>query len=93
MTVATKEKETRVSMSLKIRPSDRDFLDHAAGITGKNRTEFILESALESAENAVMDQRLFRLNDEQFATFTQALNEPIDKTRLNSLFSKKAPWD
>ncbi len=93
MNVAVAEKETRVAMSLKIRPSQKDFLDHAATITGKNRSEFILESALQSAEDAVMDQSVFHFNADQFAAFEQALNEPVSKTTLNDLFSKKAPWD
>ncbi len=93
MTVAVAEKETRVAMSLRIRPSQKDFLDHAAAITGKNRSEFILESALQSAEDAVMDQSLFHLDADQFAAFEQALNQPVNKTALNDLFSKKAPWD
>lgn len=93
MSATVAERENRVAMSLKIRPSQRDFLDHAAAITGKNRSEFILESALQNAEDVVMDQRLFQLDAGRFAAFEQALNEPVDKAALNDLFSKKAPWD
>lgn len=93
MSTTLSEKENRVAMSLKIRPSQKDFIDYAATISGKNRSEFILESALQSAENAVLDQRLFHLDSDKFAAFEDALNEPLDKAALNKLFSKKAPWD
>ncbi len=88
----TMDKETRIATSLKMLPSQRDFLDFAATLKGKNRTEFILESALQSAENAVLDQRVFHLNEDQFDAFNTALNEPIDASCIADLFSKKAPW-
>ncbi len=87
------EKETRVAMSLKIRPSQKSFLDYASAISGKNRSEFILESAMQSAEDVVMNQSVFHFSADQFAAFKQALNEPVNKTALNALFSKQAPWD
>jgi len=93
MSVTASGRENRISMSMKIRPSQRDYIDHAAAISGKNRSEFILESALESAENGIMDQRLFHLEGEQFTAFEHALDAPVDKAGLAALFSKKAPWD
>ncbi|MGV0035022.1 MAG: DUF1778 domain-containing protein [Candidatus Azotimanducaceae bacterium WSBS_2022_MAG_OTU7] len=86
------EKETRVAMSLKIRPSQKSFLDYASAISSKNRSEFILESAIQSAEDVVMNQSVFQFRCQtQFAAFKQALNEPVNKTTLNALFSKQAP--
>ncbi|MGU9961824.1 MAG: DUF1778 domain-containing protein [Candidatus Puniceispirillales bacterium WSBS_2018_MAG_OTU23] len=91
--MALAKKETRVAMSLKIRPSQKYFIDYAANITGKNRSEFIIESAMQCAEDTVIDQQVLHFTSDQFTAFKQALNAPIDQTALDALFAKKAPWN
>ena len=51
----------------------RDLIDRAADVFGKTRTEFILESARTHAIDVLLDQRLFKLDDEQYAAFLHAL--------------------
>lgn len=91
-TTAT-NKERRIAMSMKIQPSVRDFIDQAAALVGKNRSEFILDSALASAQNTILEQTVFGLGAAQFETFEAALHEPVDVARVRELFSRKAPWE
>lgn len=57
-------------------------------------SEFILESACEAAENALLDQRLFFLNDAQWIAFQEKLNRPAEvKPALKNLMEEKAPWE
>ena len=41
----------------------------AAEITGKNVTQFVLSSACEAAENALIDQRIFFTSDKNIVPF------------------------
>ena len=48
----------------------------------------------DSAENSLLDQRLFFLNDTQWIAFQEALNRPAEvKPSLKQLMEEKAPWE
>jgi len=72
----------------------RDLIDSAANALGKTRSEFILESARTQAMDVLLDQRLFTLDDEKYASFVRALEAPpAPNTKLKRLFASKAPWE
>ena len=72
----------------------RDLFDRAAALLGQNRTEFVLESARIRAEDILLDQRLFKLDEEQYKNFLNLLDEPPKPTEeLRRLLSAKAPWE
>jgi uncharacterized protein (DUF1778 family) len=72
----------------------RDLIDRAADVLGKTRTEFILESARTHAIDVLLDQRLFKLDDEQYAAFLHALESPpAPNEKLKQLLANKAPWE
>jgi uncharacterized protein (DUF1778 family) len=66
----------------------------AAEITHKSITEFVLDSACQAAANALLDQRLFLVDDEAWQKFQDALDEPAKvKPKLRKLIEEKAPWE
>ncbi|MFP6557828.1 DUF1778 domain-containing protein [Paraburkholderia sp. B3] len=82
------------SINLRALPEQRDLIDHAADLLGKNRSDFMLEAACERAKAVVLDQVFFGLDADKFRQFTALLDEPQDSNRgLKRLMAVKAPWD
>lgn len=72
----------------------RELIDTAASVIGKTRSEFILESAKQSAVDVLLDQRLFSLSEAQYNAFLDVLdNPPPPVKKLRDLFNEKAPWE
>ena len=72
----------------------KNLIDRAAALLGQNRTEFMLDSARLRAEDVLLDQKLFSLNEEQYRDFLNLLDEPPKPTEeLRKLLSAKAPWE
>jgi uncharacterized protein (DUF1778 family) len=66
----------------------------AAEISGKNVTQFVLNSACEAAENTLIDQRIFFPNEKQYRAFQKALERPVQiKPKLQKLMGSNAPWE
>jgi len=81
-------------INLRALNSQRNLIDHAAAALGKNRSDFMLEAACREAENVLLDQRLFMLNQLDFKAFNQALDAPVkDNPALSKLMERKAPWE
>ena len=81
-------------INLRALNSQRNLIDHAAAALGKNRSDFMLEAACREAENVLLDQRLFILNQIDFEAFNQALEAPVkDNPALSKLMERKAPWE
>jgi uncharacterized protein (DUF1778 family) len=79
---------------MRVQESLRDLIDQAAAISGKARTEFILESAKARAIDVLLDQRLLALDEEQMAAVDAALaNPPQPTAALRKLMKSKAPWE
>ncbi|ACA11923.1 DUF1778 domain-containing protein [Xylella fastidiosa] len=81
------------SINLRAMPEQRDLIDQAANLLGKNRSDFMLEAACERAKAIILDQVFFNLDEERFRQFTVLLNAPQDTNPgLNRLMAIKAPW-
>ena len=81
-------------INMRVEPSQHALLTKAAEILKKDRTVFILDVACREAENVLLDQRLFQLDDEAFAAFETALDAPVpDNAKLKSLLASPSPWD
>ncbi|NJN63111.1 MAG: DUF1778 domain-containing protein [Coleofasciculaceae cyanobacterium RL_1_1] len=94
--MATTAHNTNKNTTINIRAqnSQRDLIDRAARLTGKTRSEFILDSACEKAKGVILDQTFFALDDAQYERFLEILDEPTSpNTALANLLSKSAPWD
>ncbi len=100
MTTATVARNPRpnerrdTTINLRVTAAVRNLIDKAADTIGKTRTEFVLDSAKKHAIDVLLDQRLFALNEEQWAEFTAALdNPPLPNDQLKKLMARKAPWE
>ncbi len=95
---ATQTISTRTAKSsrlgLRATPEQEVVLRRAAEVCHKSLTEFIMESAYQAAEQALLDQRLFMVSGKQYQTLLDLLDLPAkDNAGLLDLFSKPAPWD
>ena len=81
-------------INMRIHSSTRDFIDRAAKVLGKDRSDFVLEAAYEKAEEVLLNQTTFLLNDEQWEAFNHLLDSPPKMNdRLKKLLAKPAPWE
>jgi uncharacterized protein (DUF1778 family) len=72
----------------------RALIDKAASSLNKTRSDFMLEVACQAAENILLDQRLFLVDDDTFNTFQAQLDAPVaDNEKLHYLLNQKSPWD
>jgi uncharacterized protein (DUF1778 family) len=54
----------------------------------------MLEVACQAAENVLLDQRLFLVDDEAFNAFHVQLDAPVaDNERLHYLLNRNSPWE
>jgi uncharacterized protein (DUF1778 family) len=84
----------RGTLNLRIKPEERGLIDRAATITGKTRTDFVLEAARRAAEEALLDRTVFTVNPEAYATFLARLDEPPKPNeRLRRTMKATPPWD
>ena len=94
--LADRENSTARSARLGFRATHEQqvLIRRAAEITHKSVTEFVLDSACQAAANALLDQRLFLVDDEAWQKFQEALDEPAKvKPKLQKLIKEKAPWE
>lgn len=81
------------NINIRVARRQRDLIDQAAVLTGKTRTGFILDAAASEAENAILDQRVFRLSPKKRREFLEMLDKPpAANPELRKLLSKKPGW-
>jgi uncharacterized protein (DUF1778 family) len=81
------------AINLRALPEQRDLIDQAAGLLGKNRSDFMLEAACDRAQAVVLDQVFFNLDAVKFKQFTAMLDAPVGPNpALERLMAVKAPW-
>jgi uncharacterized protein (DUF1778 family) len=81
------------AINLRALPEQRDLIDQAARLLGKNRSDFMLEVACERAQAVVLDQVFFRLDAEKFKQFKDLIDAPpAVNLGLERLMAVKAPW-
>ncbi|CAI8244138.1 MAG: Uncharacterised protein [Marinobacterium sp. xm-d-530] len=82
------------AINLRALPEQRDLIDHAANMLGKNRSDFMLEAACERAQSVLLDQVHFSLDAEKFQQFTDLLNEPTKPNEgLKRLLELEPVWN
>ncbi len=82
------------AINLRALPEQRDLIDQAASLLGKNRSDFMLEAACERAQAVVLDQVFFSLDADKFRQFTALLDAPPGPNPgLERLLAVKAPWN
>lgn len=85
---------SREPLNIRIQPELRGLIDRAAELTGKTRTDFVLDASRRAAEEALLDRVLFAVGEEAYGKFLARLdapprpNDPLRRTMATS-----APWD
>ncbi|ABN74623.1 MULTISPECIES: type II toxin-antitoxin system TacA family antitoxin [Actinobacillus] len=81
-------------INLRAMPDQRDLIDYAASILGKTRSDFMLETACQAAQNVILDRTVFQLNEQAFEQFNRLLEQPTaDNPGLDKLLNTKAVWE
>ena len=82
------------TISLRASADQKARIDRAAKCLGKSRTEFVLDTMREAAENVLLDQRLFSVEASTFDVFDAALDAPPESNDgLRRALGTPAPWD
>lgn len=69
-------------------------LNRAAALRGQKLSEFMLESARRQAEETILEQRVFFLDDEAHARFLALLDSPPETPgEVRARFNRKPPWE
>jgi uncharacterized protein (DUF1778 family) len=80
-------------LGLRATPYQEAVLRRAAEATHQSMTDFILDSACQAAEQALLDQRLFLLSGRPAQALLELLDRPAQvNDGLADLFSRPAPW-
>jgi uncharacterized protein (DUF1778 family) len=84
----------RETLNVRVKSEDRNLIDRAAKLLGKSRTDFLLESARQAAQDALLDQTLFRVSPKAYAEFVARLDAPpAPNDRLRRTMKTPTPWD
>ena len=71
----------------------KTILNRAAALRGQKLSEFMLESARRQAEDTILDQRTFFLDDAAHARFLALLDQPPKPSaKVRARLSRKPPW-
>ncbi len=81
-------------INLRARAEQRELIDQAAELLGKNRSDFMLEAACDKAQSVLLDQIFFRLDAGRFAKFNALLDAPSERNPgFERLMAVHSPWD
>jgi uncharacterized protein (DUF1778 family) len=84
----------RETLNVRIKAEDRSLIDRAAHLLGKSRTDFLLESARRAAEDALLDQTLFKVSPKIYDEFVARLDAPpAPNAKLRRTMTAPAPWE
>ena len=82
------------TINLRAPAEQKTLIDRAARRLGKSRTEFVLDTMREAAENVLLDQRLFNLGEAGFSAFEAILDALIEAgDTLRRTLLVPTPWD
>ncbi|HVS71688.1 MAG TPA: DUF1778 domain-containing protein [Phycisphaerae bacterium] len=81
-------------LDLRLTPTAKKTLQAAAAVSRRSVSEFVLESALARAEDALAERREFRLSAAQWKAFVAALDAPPRKLpRMTRLLKNRGFFD
>jgi uncharacterized protein (DUF1778 family) len=81
-------------INMRVEPEQHALLTKAAQVLHKDRSVFILDVACREAENVLLDQRFFQLDDGTFSAFDANLEATVpSNAKLKSLLTKPSPWE
>ena len=81
-------------INLRALEAQKKLIDYAAGLVGKNRSDFILDASCAAAENTVLDKTVFSLGDSQYQEFLKLLEQPaVHNAGLEKLMNIQPAWE
>ncbi|WP_256874435.1 MULTISPECIES: DUF1778 domain-containing protein [unclassified Nostoc] len=81
-------------INIRVQEQQRDLIDNAASILGKNRSDFMLEVACREAEKVICNKTFFALDEERYQKFLAILDSPPKTNEeIRKLLTAKSPWD
>ena len=93
-TASSRRRPRRDTLNVRITPDERGLIDRAAELTGKTRTDFVLEAARRAAVDTLTERTLFSVDAETHARFAAALDSPPHPNgKLRRTMQAPAPWD
>jgi uncharacterized protein (DUF1778 family) len=88
------QSQEAVSINIRAKARQRDLIDQAAERLGRSRSDFMLEASCQKAEDVLLDQTFFTVDDGTFTKLQALLAQPLPPTdKLRRLLKRKAPWD
>ncbi|BAU63313.1 hypothetical protein STA3757_06760 [Stanieria sp. NIES-3757] len=78
-------------VNLRVEESRQNLIDEAARLQGKSRTEFMIEAAYKEAEQTILDQKIFILDEADYEYLTRTDHQADPK--LVKLFERKSLWE
>ena len=98
MSASTEESsinQTRdVTINIRAKQNQRDLIDRAAEVQDKSRSEFMLESAYQKAQDVILERSFFGLDEVKFQQFIELLDTPPKPNEnLHALLTNKPLWD
>ena len=94
MPASQQHKAKRDTLNLRIKPELRGLIDRAAELSGKNRTDFVLDAARVAAADALLDRTVFVVNPKAYAEYLARLDAPPrPNSRLRRSLQTNAPWE
>ena len=92
MTDTTESRSERVD--LRMTPAAKRMLQQAAAVTNKTLSEFLLDTGLSAAHDALSDRRVFQVDSKRWKEFLAALETPPKANpRLRKLLARKPAWE
>ena len=83
-----------VQINLRARAAQRELIDRAAQASGRNRSDFMLEAAVEKAEAVLLDRTFFTFKLDAYEHFMAVLEAPYTPhPGTVDLLSRVPPWE
>lgn len=80
--------------TLRVKAKERELFLRAATSLEKTWTDFVLDAAKSAAEEALLDNRLFKLDKKDFTKFLDALESPPPtNSQLKALLNRRPLWE
>ena len=80
-------------LELRLTEEQNSLIRSAARHESRNISDFVLSAATLEAQRRLADQRLFLMDDEQYARFEEILQTPpSDDPKLRRLFERTSPF-
>ncbi|QIG79947.1 type II toxin-antitoxin system TacA family antitoxin [Stakelama tenebrarum] len=80
-------------VNLRVRPDVRALIDQAARLQGKSRSDFMIDAARRAAEDALLNQTLIRVDQDDYDRFLALLDQPASGEGFARLMNATRPWE